>query len=314
MTERISVEPFWKNGETRLEGAENRLTTRSAATEAQRRGRSAGAGSQIKQPRRVRLEALRQVSPGWACMYEAYAELWLNLPLRVRWALASAFVLLALLHAGGARAQGAPNILTGPQVAAFEGLVSAAKKVDPTFLQSLATDAQKRAELSPLGAVSANLSAGAGLTLSSAGGFDQVAPTFRLGVGVDLTRLAGSVTGANAAQLSALTASTSAAGRELRVRVLQAFVSYLSAVRAAGVAADSVEVARATLAQAQARASVGASTGVDVLRAAQAKNAADADLYDVNLRLAVAKQQLSAITGLTLAGLDAVLVGAKPRP
>ena len=264
--------------------------------------------------REVRFETLRQVSPGWARQYEAWAELWLNLPVRVRWALALAFVLLALFLNSGGRAQGAPNILTAQQVAAFEQLVGAAKKVDPAFLQSLATDAQKRAELSPVSAVTANLSAGAGLTLSSAGGFDQVAPNVRLAVGVDLTKLIAGASGANRAQLEALTASTSAAGRDLRVRVLQVYTAYLSAVRAAGVAADSLEVGAAALRQAQARAAAGAATGVDVLKAAQARNAADANLYDANLKLAVAKQQLSAVTGLTLSQLDAVLSGAKPKP
>lgn len=269
----------------------------------------------MKKPRRrVRFEALRQVSPGWARQYEAWAELWLNLPVRVRWALALAFVLLALFLNSGGRAQGAPNILTPQQVAVFDRLVGEAKRTDPAFLGAQATDAQKRAELGPLGAVSGSLSAGAGLTLSNQGGFDQVAPSVRLSVSVDLPKLIAGATGANRAQLEALTASTSAAGRDLRVRVLQAYTAYLSAVRAAGVAADSLEVARAALAQAQARASAGAATGVDVLKAAQSKNSADAALYDSNLRLAVTKQQLASITGLTLSQLDAVLSGAKPKP
>ena len=271
----------------------------------------------MKRPRRrIRFETLRQISPGWARQYEAWAELWLNLPVRVRWALALAFLLLALFLNSGGRAQGAPNILTAQQVAAFEQLVGAAKKVDAAYLQSLATDAQKRAELSPVSAVTANLSAGAGVgfDLTTSGGFDQVRPAVRLAVGVDLVKLATSATGANAAQLTALTASTSAAGRDLRVRVLQAYTAYLSAVRAAGVAADSLEVGAAALRQAQARAAAGAATGVDVLKAAQARNSADANLYDANLRLAVAKQQLAAIAGLTLSQLDAVLSGAKPKP
>lgn len=270
----------------------------------------------MKKPRRrVRFETLRQVSPGWARQYEMLAELFLNLPVWARWALGVGVLLLALLT-GGAKAQGAPNILTPAQVVVFDRLVLAAKKVDPTFLQSLATDAQKRAELSPLSAITANVSAGAGVgfDLTTSGGFDQVRPAVRLAVGVDLVKLATSATGANAPQLAALTASTSAAGRDLRVRVLQAYTAYLSAVRAAGVAADALEVAQAALRQAQARASAGAATGVDVLKAAQSKNQADANLYDANLRLAVAKQQLAAIAGLTLSQLDAVLSGAKPKP
>lgn len=225
------------------------------------------------------------------------------------------FVWLVLLTGGvKGQGQGAPNILTPQQVAVFDRLVGAAKRVDATFLQAQATDAQKRAELGPLGAVSGNLSAGAGLSLSNRGGFDQVEPSLRLAVSVDLPRLLAGATGANRAQLDALTASTSAAGRDLRVRVLQAYTAYLSAVRAAGVASDSLEVAAAALRQAQARATVGAATGVDVLKAAQGRNSADADVYDANLKLAVAKQQLASISGLTLVQLDRVLTGAKPRP
>lgn len=218
----------------------------------------------------------------------------------------------ALLFAPLAQAQGSPNVFTAAQIAAFDQLVSAAKQVDPAFLQAQASEAQKRAELSPLGAVS--VSASSALTLGSAGGFDQVAPAFRLSAGVDIVKLTQSLTKANAPQLALLTNSTSAAGRELRVRVLQTFAAYLSAVRAAGLTSDALEVAAAALNQQQARAAAGAATGVDVLRAAQNKSSADAGVYDANLRLAIAKQQLAAITGLTLADVDRLLSGAKPRP
>lgn len=213
-----------------------------------------------------------------------------------------------------ARGQGAPNVLTSAQVQVFDQLVLQAKKVDPVFLSANAQDAQKRAELSPLGAVNVSAGVSAGTSLTTSGGFDQVSPGVRLSASVDVLKLAGSLTRSNRAQLDALTASTNAAGRELRVRVLQAYTAYLSAVRAAGTAADSLEVAEAALRQAQARAGAGAATGVDVLKAAQAKNSADAALYDANLRLAVAKQQLSAITGLNLGVLDSVLTGVKPKP
>lgn len=229
-------------------------------------------------------------------------------------ALLVALVVLAL--ASHVFAEGSPNALTSAQVTVFETLVSKAKLIDPQFLQTVATNGQKRAELSPLGQVSASagVSVGSGVTLGTSGGFDQVTTGYRLSAAVDITGLAKSLTGGNKPQLEALTASTNAAGRDLRVRVLQAYAAYLSAVRAAGVAADALEVADAALNQQQARAQAGAATGVDVLRAAQGKNSADAGVYDANLRLAVAKQQLAAITGLNLGELDSVLVGAKPRP
>lgn len=205
-----------------------------------------------------------------------------------------------------------PNILTPAQVAVFDQLVMQAKKVDPQYLQASAQDGLKRAELSPLAAV--NVSAGTSVTLGSSSGFDQVSPGLRLSASVDLKSVYNAMRGGNRAQLDALTASTNAAGRDLRVRVLQAYTAYLSAIRAAGTAADSLEVAQAALKQQQARASAGAATGVDVLKAAQGKNSADAQLYDANLRLAVAKQQLSALTGLNLGQLDSVLSGVKPTP
>lgn len=239
--------------------------------------------------------------------------------LRFLFSRTGAAVLIALLVLGLAsqsRAQGSPNVLTAAQVTVFEKLVFEAKQVDPAFLQAIAQDGQKRAELSPLAAINATASAnvGGGVVLGSQGGFDQVTPGYRLSASVDLAKLAAAATGGNKAQLTALTASTNAAGRDLRVRVLQVYTAYLSAVRAAGVAADALEVAQAAARQQQARASAGAATGVDVLRAAQSQNNADATLYDANLRLAVAKQQLAAITGMTLSELDAVLNGAKPAP
>ncbi len=58
----------------------------------------------------------------------------------------------ARARAGGKT--GSPNVLTTAQVAAFKQLISAAKSVDPTYLQAQAAELQKRAELSPLAAVS----------------------------------------------------------------------------------------------------------------------------------------------------------------
>lgn len=253
------------------------------------------------------LRALETVSPRWAALYRFYFS-------RSGLALLLALLVLAL----GARAfgQAGPNILTPQQVAVFDQLVSRAKLVDPTYLKTRAEEIQKRGELSPLGAITAGVSAGAGVSLGNISSFDQVQPGYRLSasVNLDLKALAGSVTGANRAQMDVLTASTSAAARDLRVRVLQAYTAYLSAVRAAGVAADALELAAASLKQQQARAQAGAATGVDVMRAAQSKNQADAALYDANLRLAVAKQQLAALTGCTLSELDGVLAGVKPRP
>ncbi len=159
-----------------------------------------------------------------------------------------------------------------------------------------------------------NVSASSSLTLGSQSGFDQVAPAFRLSAGVDLLKLGQAVTKANAPQLAQMTNGTGAAARELRVRVLQAYTTYLSAVRAVGVASDALEVASAALGQQQARANAGTVTGVDVLKAAQERNRADAAVYDANLQLAVSKQQVSAVTGLTLSALDKLLSGAKPRP
>lgn len=252
------------------------------------------------------LKAVESVSPFWAARY------------RFLFSRSGAAVLIALVVLGMASQVGAqepgPNILTSAQVQVFDQLVFQAKKVDPTYLQQTAQDAQKRAELSPLGAVNISAGANVGTSLGSTGGFDQVNPGFRLSASVDLKSIFGSVTGANRAQLDALTASTNAAGRDLRVRVLQAYTAYLSAIRAAGTASDSLEVASAALKQQQARAGAGAATGVDVLKAAQAKNSADAALYDANLRLAVSKQQLAALTGFTLAELDRTLSGVKPRP
>ena len=80
------------------------------------------------------------------------------------------------------------------------------------------------------------------------------------------------------------------------------------------MASDALEVAAAALGQQQARANAGTVTGVDVLKAAQERNRADAAVYDANLQLAVSKQQVSAVTGLTLSALDKLLSGAKPRP
>lgn len=104
-------------------------------------------------------------------------------------------LLLALLVFGlGARALG-QSVLTPAQVAAFDALVIAAKSVDPSYLKARADEMQKRGELSPLGAISAGVSAGAGVSLGSAGGFDQVTPGYRLNasVNLDLKALGASV-------------------------------------------------------------------------------------------------------------------------
>lgn len=215
-----------------------------------------------------------------------------------------------------ASAQG-QTVLTQYQVTVFETLMSRAKLVDPTFLQARAQEVKGRAENSAASAISASAGlslSGGSVQLAGVKGYDQVTPGSRLNVSVDLGRLIAATSGANRAQLDALTASTSAAGRELRVRVLEAYTAYLSAIRQAGNAADVLTVAQASVRQQNARAQAGASTSVDVMKAMQEQNRADADLYDANLRLAVAKQRLASICGLNLGELDAILSGAKPKP
>ncbi len=228
--------------------------------------------------------------------------------------LMSALTLVLALAPLPAQAQtpagGAPNVLTTQQVTVFNNLVAQAKENDPAYLKARAQELAGRTDAGVFGAVTGN----AAVTLSTSGGFDQVAPGARLSVGVDLNKLFAAATGGNAAQVQALTASTSAAARDLRVRVLRAYTCYLYAIRAAGVAADALELGRAAVGQARARAAAGAATGVDVLRARQQENQADASLYQANLNLAVAKQELAAVVGVDLAELDRLLNGAKPRP
>lgn len=227
-----------------------------------------------------------------------------------RWRFAHVLWCCGVLWFSPVLAQGSPNVLTATQIQVFNNLVAKAKVSDPAYLTAYAKEIQGRGDAGAFGAISATGS----VTLATSGGFDQVSPGARLSVGVDLQKLYAAATGGNRAQLAALTASTSAAAQELKVRVLQAYTAYLYAIRAAGVAADGLELNRAAVSQATARAQAGAATGVDVLRAKQQENQADAGLYQANLNLAVAKQQLAAVVGVELTELDTLLTGAKPRP
>lgn len=134
--------------------------------------------------------------------------------------LMSALTLVLALAPLPAQAQtpagGAPNVLTTQQVTVFNNLVAEAKVNDPTYMKARAQELAGRGDAGVFGAVTGN----AAVTLSTSGGFDQVAPGARLSVGVDLNKLFAAATGGNAAQVQALTASTSAAARDLRVRVV----------------------------------------------------------------------------------------------
>ena len=246
-------------------------------------------------------EVSNMVTPGFGRVFQIFYS-------RKGWPMW--IIVLLVVLASKVFAQGAPNILTAQQVAVFDQLVSSAKKADPSYLGTLQKEQLGRLTASPLAAISATGSVG----LSTSSGFDQVTPGARLAVSVDLKQLYTGLTGQNAAQLSVLTASTSQAGRDLRVKVLQAYTGYLYAIRSAGIAADGLELANAETLQQRARAAAGAATGVDVMKAAQGQNSADAGLYQANLNLAVSKQQLAAVVGLELGQLDALLLGVKPKP
>ena len=74
-------------------------------------------------------------------------------------------------------------------------------------------------------------------------------------------------------------------------------------------ASDGLEAKDAEQKQVQARAQVGAATGADVLRAADARGQAKLAVYRANLDLVNRKQELAAIVGVELKELNTILKG-----
>jgi len=195
----------------------------------------------------------------------------------------------------------AQTALSSEQVSTFERLVKEAVTNDGPYLSALSDLETAKVASSPLSAVNAT----AGFTMT--GDFEQFqSPSYRLGLSVDLAKLFSS--GNSAAQKS-LEARVNAARGQVRVKVLGAYTAYLYGRQAVQGASDGLEAKDAEQKQVQAKAQVGAATGADVLRAADARGQAKLAVYRANLDLVNRKQELSAIVGVELKELNAILKG-----
>ena len=195
----------------------------------------------------------------------------------------------------------AQTALSSEQVSTFERLVREAVTNDGPYLSALVDLETAKVASSPLSAV--NASAGFSVT----GDFEQFqSPSYRLGLSVDLARLFSS--GNGAAQKS-LEARVNAARGQVRVKVLSAYTGYLYQRQEVQGASDGLEAKDAEQKQMQAKAQVGAATGADVLRAADARGQAKLAVYRANLDLVNRKQELAAIVGVELKELNAILKG-----
>ena len=204
--------------------------------------------------------------------------------------------LLCLVLLSSARAQTALSL---EQIGIFERLVREAVTNDGAYLSALVDLETAKVASSPLSAVSGTAG------FSVAGDFEQFqSPSYRLGVSVDLSKLFSS--GSGTAQKS-LDARVNAARAQVRVRVLSAYTAYLYGRQAVQVASDGLEAADAALKQVQAKAQVGAATGAEVLRAADARGQAKLAVYRANLDLVLRKQELAAGVGVELKELNSIL-------
>ncbi len=210
------------------------------------------------------------------------------------------FAVFLALVASSSKAQTA---LTSQQISVFEKLVTEAISNDGAYLTALVDIETAKASSSPLAAVNAT----AGFDV--AGDFEQFkTPSYRLGLSVDLAKL---FSGGNGTVQKNLDARVNAARAQVRVKVLNSYTAYLYQRQAVQVASDGLETKDAEQKQVQAKAQVGAATGADVLRAADARGQAKLAVYRANLDLAVRKQELAAVVGLELKELNAALKGGE---
>ena len=195
----------------------------------------------------------------------------------------------------------AQTALSSEQVSTFERLIKEAVTNDGSYLSALVDLETAKVASSPLSAV--NASAGFSMT----GDFEQFqSPSYRLGLSVDLAKL---FSGGNGAAQKSLEARVNAARGQVRVKVLSAYTGYLYQRQAVQGASDGLEAKDAEQKQMQAKAQVGAATGADVLRAADARGQAKLAVYRANLDLVNRKQELAAIVGVELKELNAILKG-----
>lgn len=215
-------------------------------------------------------------------------------------------LLLALVLAAAPVARAQSSSLTGAQIRAFETLTGRAQDASPEVARARADVQAAKLDGTFWGATTAT--AGASVNL---GGFDQVQPastSLRLGLSVDLVKLArGNADGVRVALFQ-----EQAARAKVRADVLAAFTGYLFAFQQAGNAALSLSARSGEVRVAEVRRGAGAATGGDVAAAQEKREAARLAVYRANLDLANAKQGLASLCGLSLSDLDRALSGAKP--
>jgi hypothetical protein len=150
-----------------------------------------------------------------------------------------------------------------------------------------------------LSGLNLNVGAGAGDSLP----FDQVQPSYKFSVSLNLTPLVSTPP----TQLPALEAKIAELDRQVRLEVLRCYTVWKLAIARAHKAAEDVDVRNAEYKATEARVKGGTSTQTDLLRAWNAAQASDLALEEANTAIVIAKFDLARMVGVTVTELVPLL-------
>lgn len=170
------------------------------------------------------------------------------------------------------------------------------------------TTAQQNEELATRLLDNLSLNAAAGVASNS--GYEQINPTFSISASFDVIGFATP----SPSQLPELQAKLAEAKHQVHQQVLAAFLTYRQALDQAHLAADALDIAKATLKVQGVRLKAGEITDTDYLASRQQVEQAQVDMAAANYQIVLSKSALAQSVGISVESLNRLLKDSEASP
>jgi outer membrane protein TolC len=160
------------------------------------------------------------------------------------------------------------------------------------------------------GRVLDNLSLQAGVGVASNSGYEQLKPDFSVSASFDVIGFANT----SPSQLPELQAKLAEAKHQVHQQVLTTYLAYRQVLDQAHLAADALDIAKATLKVQGVRLKAGDITETDYLASRQKVEQAQVNLAAANYQIVLSKSALAQSVGISVKSLNHLLKDSKDSP
>lgn len=155
-----------------------------------------------------------------------------------------------------------------------------------------------------------NLSLKAGIGVASNSGYEQLEPDFSISASFDVIGFANT----SPSQLPELQAKLAEAKHQVHQQVLTAYLAYRQALDQAHLAADALDIAKATLKVQGVRLKAGDITDTDYLTSRQQVEQAQVEMAAANYQIVLSKSALAQSVGISVESLNRLLKASEDSP